>query len=224
MSKAQHPTLARQLPWDARLARRLVAPLKDSWITPNHLTSVRLLIGLAAAAAFMPGTYAWSNVAALLLVLSNFVDHTDGELARMSGKSSRMGHIYDLASDAAVTILLFIGIGIGVGARPGAAQQYAPIVAGATAGGAIALIFFVRMRIEARAGKAATQQASLGGFETEDVLYLLPLVTLCNAVAPFLVVASIGAPLFSIWVLFDDLRTARRQRATAAPVDTRVTQ
>src|SRR5271155_6022618 len=106
-----------QRPWDARLARRLVTPLKDSWVTPNHLTTVRLIVGLAAAAAFTPGTYGWSNVAALLLILSNFLDHTDGELARMSGKSSRIGHLYDLASDAAVTILLFIAIGVGVAAR-----------------------------------------------------------------------------------------------------------
>jgi phosphatidylglycerophosphate synthase len=95
------------------LARLIVAPLKDTWVTPNHLTTVRLAVGLAAAAAFLPGTYAWSNAAALLLILSNFLDHTDGELARISGKTSRIGHLYDLASDAAVTVLLFIAIGIG---------------------------------------------------------------------------------------------------------------
>src|SRR5712672_4688300 len=97
---------ALQPPWDARLARILVTPLKDSWVTPNHLTTVRLGVGLAASAAFLPGTYGWSNLAALLLVLSNFLDHTDGELARLSGKSSRIGHVYDLASDALVTVLL----------------------------------------------------------------------------------------------------------------------
>src|SRR5260370_13602485 len=106
---------ALQGPWDARLARRLVTPLKDTWVTPNHLTTVRLAIGLAAAAAFLPGTYGWSNLGALLLILSNFLDHTDGELARISGKSSRLGHWYDLASDAAVTILLFVAMGAGVG-------------------------------------------------------------------------------------------------------------
>src|SRR6202046_2221752 len=106
-----------QRPWDARLARRLVAPLKDSWVTPNHLTTVRLFGGLAAAAAFIPGTYGCSNVAALLLIVSNFLDHTDGELARLSGKSSRIGHVYDLASDAFVTIGLFVGIGVGVAAK-----------------------------------------------------------------------------------------------------------
>jgi phosphatidylglycerophosphate synthase len=204
------------LPWDARLARRLVAPLKDSWVTPNHLTTVRLIVGIAAAAAFLPGTYGWSNVAALLLIVSNFLDHTDGELARMSGRTSRVGHIYDLASDAAVTILLFIAMGVGVDARPGLALEAPPALLGAIAGGSIALIFFLRMRIEDMAGKAASQQASLGAFETEDVLYLLPLVTLCNGLVPFLIAASIGAPLFATWVVIDYRRVLRRLEPMAS--------
>src|ERR1700735_5433965 len=152
-------------PWDARLARRLVAPLTHSWVTPNHLTTLRLGVGVAAAAAFVPGSYGWSNVAALLLVLSNFLDHTDGELARMSGKTSRVGHIYDLASDGGVTIFLFIAIGVGVGAKSDLALQIPPAFLGLIAGCAIALIFFWRMRIEDIAGKAANQQPSLAGFE-----------------------------------------------------------
>ena len=127
-------------PWDARLARRLVAPLANSWVTPNHLTTLRLVVGLAAAAAFVPGTYGWSNLAALLLVCSNFLDHTDGELARMTGKTSRAGHLYDLASDALVTILLFVAIGIGVSKMSGPGTLVPPAVQGAVAGIAVALI------------------------------------------------------------------------------------
>jgi phosphatidylglycerophosphate synthase len=205
-----------QRPWDARLARRLVTPLKDSWVTPNHLTTVRLGVGLAAAAAFLPGTYGWSNLAALLLILSNFLDHTDGELARMSGKSSRAGHIYDLASDAAVTILLFIAIGIGVGKKP-IALPLPSVALGLVAGCAIALIFFLRMRIEDMVGKSANQQASVGGFETEDVLYLLPLVTLSNCVAALLLVAAVFAPLFAVWVAIEYRRVLRRRPARIAP-------
>ena len=219
MPTPEHLTYSRpvaQRPWDARLARRLVAPLKDTWVTPNHLTTVRLGVGLAAAAAFLPGTYAWSNLAALLLVVSNFLDHTDGELARMSGKSSRIGHVYDLASDAVVTILLFIAIGIGVGENAGSSLQFPPAALGLVAGCAIALIFFLRMRIEDIAGKAASQQASLGGFETEDVLYLLPLVTLGNLVLPFLIAAALCAPLFAVWVVIDYRRVPRRQSARVA--------
>jgi archaetidylinositol phosphate synthase len=211
-----------QRPWDARLARRLVTPLKDSWVTPNYLTTVRLAVGLAAAAAFLPGTYGWSNIAALLLILSNFLDHTDGELARISGKSSRIGHVYDLASDAAVTMSLFIAIGIGVAAKPeivkpGIVLQFPPAALGLVAGCAIALIFFLRMRIEDMVGKAANQQASLGGFETEDVLYLLPLVTLSNGVVPFLMAAALCAPLFTLWVVIDYRRVLRLQSPATRP-------
>ena len=212
------PIPAVQRPWDARLARRLVAPLIHSWVRPNHLTTLRLLVGLAAAAAFLPGTYGWSNLAALLLVLSNFLDHTDGELARMSGKTSRFGHLYDLASDAVVTISLFIAIGVGVAAKPGVDLPVAPAILGLAAGIAIALIFFLRMRIEEMLGKAATRQASLGGFETEDVLYLFPLATLSNAVVPMLLAAAICTPLFAIWVIIDYQRVLRRDRRMATGV------
>ena len=197
------------------MARRLITPLKDTWVTPNYLTTLRLCVGLAAAVAFSPGTYGWSNLAALLLVLSNFLDHTDGELARISGKSSRLGHWYDLASDAAVTVLLFVGMAVGVDAKHGLLLGLPPVVVGTVAGVAVALIFWLRMRIEELGGKAASRQASMGGFETEDVLYLLPLVTLSSGVASFLVAAGIGAPLFALWVIFDYRRMVRRARPVA---------
>jgi archaetidylinositol phosphate synthase len=194
-------------PWDVRLARRLVASLRNSWVTPNHLTSVRLGVGLAAAASFLPGTYAWSNLGALLLVISNFLDHADGELARMSARSSRTGHVYDLASDAAVTIVLFLAIGAGLPRNP---LQIPPVALGLIAGCAVASIFFMRMRIEDIGGKDANRQASVGGFETEDVLYLLPLVTLGHALMPFLAAAAICAPLFAVWVTIDYRRVLRQ--------------
>jgi archaetidylinositol phosphate synthase len=215
MPELQQSVLASQLPWDARLARRLVQPLKDSWITPNYLTTLRLLIGLAASAAFVRGTYVSTNLGALLAVLSNFADHTDGELARLSGKTSRLGHLYDLASDACVTIALFLAMGIGVAGSKQIALQVPAGVLGGIAGAAIALIFFLRMRIEERAGKVATRQATVQGFETEDVLYLLPLVTLCNGVATFILVAALGAPLFASWVAMDYVRLSRRIRAAS---------
>jgi len=213
-----YPIPAPRRPWDARLARRLVTPLIHSWVTPNHLTTLRLMVGLAAAAAFFPGSYVWSNFGGLLLILSNFLDHTDGELARMSGKTSRFGHLYDLASDAAVTILLFIAIGVGVAAKRGIDLGLPPAILGLVAGTAIALIFYLRMRIEELLGKAATRQASFGGFETEDVLYLLPLATLSNALVPMLLAASICAPLYAIWVVIDYQRVLRRDRRMATGI------
>ena len=210
-----------QRPWDAQLACRLVTPLKDSWVTPNHLTTVRLATGIAAAAAFVPGTYGWSNLGALLLILSNFLDHADGELARLSGKTSRIGHLYDLASDAAVRSAgdessQWDVLGpVELRGRAGATLTYAPRPEAVAARGVEAIAFPARSTPSSEmAGKAASQQAALCGFETEDILYLLPLVTLCNGVAPFLVVASIGAPLFAIWVMVEYRRVQRRLQST----------
>ena len=206
-----------RLPWDARLARRLVGPLSNSWVTPNHLTTVRLLVGLAAAVAFVPGAYIWSNVGAMLLVVSNFLDHCDGELARMSGKSSRVGRVYDLASDALVTVVVFIAIGVGVGVRLKMVLPVPPVLLGCIAGCAIALIFYLRMQIEDRIGKAGAQQTSVGGFETEDVLYLLPIATLWDRTASLLIAAAVGAPLYAAWVVFEYRRVVQRQQVSTTP-------
>lgn len=204
--------------WDARAARWLVTPLVPTRVTPNHLTTLRLLIGLAGAFYLARGDFLHANIGAFLIVLSNFVDHTDGELARISGKTSRIGHFYDLAADALTTVLLFLGMGYGLGVAASAAGSASsgwhvpPVVLGGVAGVAVAAIFFLRMRIEEMAGKAGTQQAFVGGFETEDVLYLLPLVTLTGIVSPFVVAASIGAPLFAVYVVLDYWRVVRRVR------------
>ena len=89
---------------------------------------------------------------------------------------------------------------------------------GAVAGVAVALIFFLRMRIEDALGKSATRQASFGGFETEDILYLMPLAALSNSLAPLLVLASIVAPLFAVWVVVDYRRIMRRDRQMSPEV------
>jgi phosphatidylglycerophosphate synthase len=195
-------------PWDARLARWLVAPLVPTTITPNHLTTVRLIVGLGGVAAFAVGSYGWSNVGALLLVLSNFLDHTDGELARMSGKTSHIGHLYDLVSDALVHVLLFAAIGMGLSAGP---LGFWAVPMGTLAGCAVSLIFWLRMRIEERLGKAGTRQPALGGFEVEDVLYLMPLASLSDALQPLLIAAAVGAPLFALWVIAEYLRMPAAQ-------------
>lgn len=206
---AQPHTLPEPPTWDARLARRLVTPLVGTPITPNHLTTLRLLIGFAGAYYLSVGSFWLCSLGALLIAFSNFVDHTDGELARISGQSSKIGHFYDLACDSVVTVLLFVGLGFYVSVHHPSMIVPAEWLGG-IAGVAVALIFFLRMRIESMAGKSGTKQASMAGFETEDVLYLLPVVTLLNGMTPFLVAASIGAPLFAVWVVVDYQRALRR--------------
>lgn len=185
-------------PWDAQLAYRLVYPLRNSWVTPNHLTLVRLLFGIFAATGFAEGSYLWTNVGAICFVISNFLDHTDGELARLTGKTSKEGHYFDLVCDAIVNIILFIGIGVGL--MEGGLGVWA-LPMGIISGISVAAIFFMRYEIEKFIGKSAARQPNVGIIEAEDVLYFLPLVSLLELLAPFLSLATVGAPTFAAWCL-----------------------
>jgi archaetidylinositol phosphate synthase len=185
--------------WDAQLAYWLVRPLKDSWVNPNHLTTIRLITGLAAATALAVGDNISINIGAILFALSNFLDHTDGELARLSGKTSKWGHQYDLLSDAIIHILLFIGIGCGL--RQSELGSWA-LLMGIISGVSVACIFHLRNQMEQNLGKNATRQPNFAGFDIEDVLYLFPIVTLFNGLQPLLIAATIGAPTFAIWVIW----------------------
>jgi len=184
-------------PWDARFAYQLIYPLKNSWVTPNHLTCLRLLFGILAAVSFSLGNYFWANIGACCFVISNFLDHTDGELARLTGNMSKFGHYFDLASDAIVNIILFIGIGIGL---MQSSLGWLALPMGILAGLTVAAIFNMRNEIEEQVGKSDARQPHFAGFEAEDILYLLPLVSILNGLIPFLILASIGAPIYAIFV------------------------
>lgn len=192
-------------PWDIQLATWLIRPLVNSWVHPNLLTTVRLAVGLGGAALFATGSA--FNLGAVLIVLSNFLDHTDGELARLSGKTSRFGHFYDLSSDALVTISMFVGLGIGLESVLG----WRSILYGVLAGLAIAGIFQLRNIMENNYGKQATRQPSWAGFEAEDVLYLIPLVTLADQQATFLLAAVIGAPIGFVVVFVQFMKTGNTE-------------
>ena len=184
-------------PWDARLAYKLIYPLRNSRVTPNHLTSARLLFGVLAASGLATDEYLWTNLGAFSFVISNFLDHTDGELARLTNKTSKAGHIFDLASDAVVNISLFIGIGIGLRHSE---LGYWTLPMGIVSGTAVAAIFHMRNEIETRLGRDSARQPHFLGIEAEDVLYLLPVVCLFGWLLPFLILATIGAPAFSVCV------------------------
>ena len=189
-------------PWDAQIAYKLICPLRNTFVTPNHLTSLRLLFGIFAGIFFALGEYKYSNIGAFCFVLSNFLDHADGELARLKNQMSSRGHIYDLISDALVNILLFLGMGIGL--MQTNLGVYACIM-GIISGTTVAAIFYMRNDIEKNIGKKNARQPHKSGVEAEDILYALPIITYFQLDYYFIFAASIGAPIFCIYVIKDYL-------------------
>ncbi len=84
--------------WTHKVARVCILPLVNTPVTPNHLTTLRLITGVAACALFAIGTTDWNLYGGLMWLLSGFLDRADGELARVSGKTSAWGHQYDTGS------------------------------------------------------------------------------------------------------------------------------
>ncbi|MDG2304862.1 MAG: CDP-alcohol phosphatidyltransferase family protein [Candidatus Binatia bacterium] len=187
-----------QKPWDAQVARALITPFAETWLHPNHVTTLGVGTGLAAAYCYALGG-ADANLGGILFVLTGVIDHADGELARMTGKTSEFGHTYDRIADLVVKTSLFVGMGIGL--RDGSLGA-AAVPMGFVSGLALGAIFTIRGARAKRKGHIAFAQPSYAGFELEDLLYLIAPVTWLGGLATFLSLAFVGIPAFAAWSAF----------------------
>ncbi len=183
--------------WIHRTVRVAVRPLVATPLTPNHVTIVRLVTGLAAAGAFAHGGEAWRHWGAGIFLLSMFLDRADGELARLSGKSSARGHFFDLISDALSNALAFAGLGIGL--RDSMFGTWAPLM-GLVAGAAIAAILLLVVRLEDLHGARAGELRGAAGFDPDDAMLVVPLAVWLGGADWLLLAAAVGAPGFALFM------------------------
>ena len=102
-----------------RLLQPLLVVLARLGVTPNYLTLLSLVTGLAFCPAFL---WDWKITAFALLLAHALFDGIDGPLARLTGKASNRGSFTDTAADqVVVTFSTVTLIHAGhVGAWPGA--------------------------------------------------------------------------------------------------------
>lgn len=200
-------------PWDQRIARVLVKPLILSPVTPNQITVLTLLIALGGAALFATGDAVAANWGAGLFVFARFLDHFDGELARQSGKTSKLGYYLDYISGGLSYGALFLCLGIGF--ADGVLGNWAWALG--IAGGASAFIsMFLNLGIdkaqELEEGEAVGYPG-FAGFELEDGIYLIAPITWAGWLLPFFAVAGIGAAIYTLWSLWTLVRLRSLGRA-----------
>ena len=174
----------------------IVRPLAGTRLHPNHVTALSLFTGLTAAALYGTADRQAANWGAALYVLTNLLDHADGELARLAGKASVGGGFFDRLTDLVVRASLFMGIGLGL--RGGPLGPWA-IVAGVATAATFVVLFALRSELARRGVDGALDQPSGAGFDLSDVLYLVAPLTWLGALEPFLAAAGVGAPVFCIW-------------------------
>ena len=87
-------------------------------IHPNTVTIWSMIIGAAATVFFATSSYYYSGwwglgmnlVAVFMLMVADILDCTDGQLARMTGKKSRLGRILDGAAGFVWFIPIYTGM------------------------------------------------------------------------------------------------------------------
>ncbi len=182
--------------WTHKIARVCILPLVNTPVTPNHLTVLRLITGLAACGLLAIGSYEGNLWGGVLWLISAFLDRADGELARVSGKTSEWGHKFDYFCDVTVTALFFLGIGIGL--RESSLGLWTIVMGISASAGVVAAEILAEIIDQAQKDTGEKAYAGFAGFDFDDVLYLFAPVVWFNLHFLFLVGASVGAPIFAL--------------------------
>lgn len=193
--------------WTHLLARPVIRPLIGTAVTPNHLTTLRLLTGLAACVAFAWGDRAGTWWGGGLWLVSAFLDRADGELARLGNMMSPQGHRYDYLSDIWVNTLFFVAIGIGL--RHSVLGGWS-ILLGLVSGISMLLTGMFSEWVELRSPAGTKAVSGRWGFDPDDALYLLGPLAWLGWLTPVLVGATVGT---TVAMTLIGLRLLRLRRA-----------
>jgi phosphatidylglycerophosphate synthase len=77
-------------------------------LTPNMVTTLSIIVGLVGSHLFLYTSVTVNLYGIFFLILSDLLDSSDGQLARMTGKTSKVGRIFDGVAGNIVAISIYI--------------------------------------------------------------------------------------------------------------------
>ena len=87
-------------------------------LSPNFWTVIGLIIALSSAVVYGMGIEFGLIIGGILLLASGFFDMVDGQVARVTGKTSKKGEYLDSMFDKISEVAIFLGILVGGYAEP----------------------------------------------------------------------------------------------------------
>ena len=193
--------------WTHLASRPFVRPLIGTWVRPNHLTTLRLISGLAAGGLLAIGTKRAIDWGGAVWLVSAFADRADGELARLGQLQSPAGHAYDFYSDFAVNTCFFVCAGIGL--RGSWLHAWA-IPLGVLTGAMLLGASICAERIERHSPPGTRAISGRWGFHPDDALYLMAPIAWLGWLAPTLIGAAFGSATLMLVTGLGLLRLLRR--------------
>ena len=189
-------------------SRLLTRMFLNTPISPNQITLLSFFLGLVSAFLFLQGSYGTSVIAAMLLVLSTWVDGADGEIARLKFMETDIGKKLDIYCDNIIHFLVFTAIGCGVYFKT---DESIFLYLGGLAGLGGLAAFFLLSPILLDKRSLDNQLFHISEpelaekFANRDFIHFLLLVAVVDQMEIFIAVAAVGANLFAGYLVYSRL-------------------
>nr|WP_272908895.1 CDP-alcohol phosphatidyltransferase family protein [Nitrospina gracilis] len=196
------------------MSRHLTRLFIKTPVTPNQITWAHLVLGLISGWYFYLGGYANQLTGAVLLMLSAWLDSTDGEIARLRFQQSPFGGMLDIVADNVVHFAVFLGIGLGLYRMTGSAvYSYMGVVAVAGSLTCFLLLqsdIFSQRTTGSSDGPVEEAESLVDQIANRDFIYFLFVMAVINLLEIFIVVTAIGSVVFAGYVGYNRFKPRRR--------------
>jgi phosphatidylglycerophosphate synthase len=186
------------------ISMQLTRVLLKTSLTPNQITFLSLLIGLGSAWCFYQGTFFSGITGALLLLVSAWVDCTDGEIARLKFMETSWGARFDIYCDNIVHFSVFFSIGMGLFFATGNSLYI--LYGGLAVFGSLVAFMILKgsiMKKKQAAGQGKTSETNLTDqLANRDFIYFLLVMACIERLDIFILLTAVGSNIFAIYLMY----------------------
>ena len=166
-------------------------------VTPNQVTIISLILGIASAAFFSHGAHTYTIIAGLFYFISTVFDQCDGEVARYKQMTSDFGKTFDIIVDSIVNATITIGITIAIYKTNGSGLS---IIAGLLAMTGIVISLLLTTYFSHENNNNTGTKEMLDRLNNKDFFYIIMLASVIfNQMIWFLLIMAIGTNIY--WIV-----------------------
>ena len=192
-------------------SRQLTRFFLKTPLSPNMITILSLFIGLISAKFFLQGTHENSIIGAGLLLLSAWIDCTDGEVARLKFLESKIGGILDIICDNLVHFAVFFAIGMGLYQSTGD-NIFVLLGALAVFGSLVSFLILSssiidkKEKVSANAVDLKKKNTLTDNIANRDFIYFLFFMSLIGRVDIFICITAFGSNIFAAYLAYSKIK------------------
>ena len=187
------------------VSQKMTRLLLNTPVTPNQITLFSFSMGIASAICFALGTYPLNVFGGFSLLFSTWLDGTDGEIARLKFMESELGGKLDIICDNIVHFFVFGAIGWGLATTTGD-ETYLYLGGLAAFASLASFMLFGGAIFKKNSGAispAPDSEPSLAEkLANRDFINFLMLMALIDQIKIFIIIAAIGATVFTIYLVY----------------------